>query len=301
MGDINLVWVNVLKKHFLDIPTYYEGSKDRLKDKAVERCYEALLAVSTPEQFRQWRLMMDDFGLAFTNMDAPVKYENPMGILDDVAEGVPEDALKAFLEWKKTINPKKLIEIRKKDAEIVAILRKAVERPEDMSIYIFPCGNRWAAIDKDAERIFEAFGWQTGSVWDGENIVSWIFIEKTGLEVLKASGYDVRIMDFGEFDIFYYFFEEDVVASVQQMVDHERMMKKQVRNAQRQMMHLSPYTAPRGGFAELMEADIVIDGDRLLGALPDGRLVMLADGKNWRFDELTQPMVEQMGNFLDKT
>ena len=90
MGDTNLAWVNTLKKHYLDILTCYEGESKKLKNEAVRRCYEALLIVNTVEQFRQWRLMMEDFGLAFTNMDAPVMYENPMGILDDIAEGAPD-------------------------------------------------------------------------------------------------------------------------------------------------------------------------------------------------------------------
>jgi hypothetical protein len=106
MGDTNLAWVNTLKKHYLNILTCYEEESKKLKNEAVRRCYEALLIANTVEQFRQWRLMMEDFGLAFTNMDAPVMYENPMGILDDIAEGAPDGLIKAFLDWKKTVNPK---------------------------------------------------------------------------------------------------------------------------------------------------------------------------------------------------
>ena len=295
MGDTNLAWVNTLKKHYLDILTCYEGESKKLKNEAVRRCYEALLIANTVEQFRQWRLMMEDFGLAFTNMDAPVMYENPMGILDDIAEGAPDGLIKTFLDWKKTVNPKRLMETRKQDAEIVAILRKAVERPEDMTIRVFPCGNRWAAIDKDADRIFEAFGWQTGCVWDGEDLVSWIFIGNAGLEVLQNSDYDVKVMDFGEFDITYIYFEEDIISTVQQMMDYNRMLGKDICESRKLMMRLQPYAAMCHGYKELMSANITIEDNKLYGEMPDGSKVLLNDGKSWRLDDVGRQMVMQMG------
>lgn len=290
-----MVWVNTLKKHYLDILVCYEGDTKKPDDEAVKRCYEALLVVETVEQFRQWRLMMEDFGLAFTNLDAPVKYENPMGILDDMAEGASDNIIKAFLDWKKTVNPKKLMETRKQDAEIVAILRKAVERPEDMTIRVFPCGNRWAAIDKDADRIFEAFGWQTGSVWDGSDLASWIFIGKAGLEVLLNSDYDVKVMDFGEFDITYIHFEEDLVATVQQMIDYNIMLVGNIRNSRKLMMQLQPYAAMCHGYKELTSANITMENGNLYGEMPDGKKILLYDGKSWRLDDVGKQMVMQIG------
>ena len=173
--------------------------------------------------------------------------------------------------------------------------RKAVERPEDMTIRVYPCGNRWAAIDKDVDRIFEAFGWQTGCVWDGEDLVSWIFIGKAGLEVLRNSDYDVKVMDFGEFDITYIYFEEDIISTVQQVMDCNWMLGKNIYESRKLMMRMQPYAAMCHGYKELMSANITIEDDKLYGEMPDGSKDLLYDGKCWRLDDVGRQMVIQMG------
>jgi len=298
MENLNLIWLNVIKSRYIDVLSLYEIDTDQLKDKSVGRCYEALLAVESLEQWKQWRKMMEDYGLAFTNIDAQLIYENPMGILEDIAVGAPDNVLMEFITWKKSATTKRWYKLRKLDAHIVSLLRLSADRPEDLTISIFPCGNRWAAIDRDADRIFEAFGWQTAAVWDGKKDVSWMFISKYGYEVLMNSGYDVKMMDLGEVDIVSMSFEDDLIAEVQQMIDYARMLDNKVYETRKLMMHLQPYAAMRHGYSELVNANIALVGDKLYGEMPDGKRILLADGKNWRLDDTAKQMIMQMGNHL---
>ena len=228
MEILNLTWVNLLKKHYLCLLSYYQEEPEWLENMKVKKAYNALLSVQSVEEFKQWRKLLKDYGLSFAEVDDINSSNNMLGILDDHAEGANDWILDAFIRWKLSFNPEKWMEVEHWNCELVEILLKATQREEDVRIVIFPCGKPetkcWAAIGQDANRLFEIFGWQTGCVETANEPVSWMFINKYGLEVLRQSGYSVQIRDFGEFDILSTSFEEDSIASLQQFIDYLRMM-----------------------------------------------------------------------------
>ena len=302
MEILNLTWVNLLKKHYLCLLSYYQEEPERLENLKVKKAYDALLSVQSVEEFKQWRKLLKDYGLSFAEVDDINSSNNMLGILDDHAEGANDWILDVFIRWKLSFNPEKWMEVESWNCELVEILLKATQREEDVHIVIFPCGKpetkRWAAIGQDANRLFEIFGWQTGCVETANEPVSWMFINKYGLEVLQQSGYSVQIRDFGEFDILSTSFEEDSIASLQQFIDYLRMMQRFPSKQLDFLRKIRPIIYQNPGYWELTHGNLRIDTDTVVAEMEDGKTVTLAQGKNWRLDELTGPIVAQIATNL---
>lgn len=304
METLNMTWVNLLRKQYLDILDFYAGNKQLLEDKGLRKAYQTLLSVTSVEEFKQWRRLLKDYGLSFTDVERIPQKGNLLGALDDYAEGANDKILGVFVRWKLGFNPEKWTETEQWNRELVDILLKATQREEDVHIVIFPCGKpnakRWAAIGQDADRLFEVFGWQTGHVEATTGPVSWMFINGYGLDVLRQSGYSIQFRDFGEFDILSTAFEEDSVASLQQFIDYLRMMGELADEQVRFLRKIRPVIYLHPGYFELIQARLDFDRNNVVAKFYSGKEVTLAEGKNWRLDELTRPLVVQLGTELGK-
>ena len=149
METLNMTWVNLLRKQYLDILDFYAGNKQLLDDKALQKAYQTLLSVTSVEEFKQWRKLLKDYGLSLTDVEGIPQKGNLLGALDDYAEGANDKMLSVFIRWKLGFNPEKWTETEQWNRELVDILLKATQREEDVHIVIFPCGKpnakRWAA------------------------------------------------------------------------------------------------------------------------------------------------------------
>lgn len=299
METPNMTWVNLLRMQFIEILEFYDENPEQFQYKELKKAYDALLSVKSMEEFKQWRKLLKDYGLSFTDMDSPANKDNQLGILDDYAEGANDKVLDVFIRWKLSFNPLKWMEMENWNRELVDILLKATKREEDVHIVIFPCGKpnakRWAAIGQDADRLFEVFGWQTGRVNATTGPVSWMSINGYGLDVLRQSGYSIQIRDFGEFDILSTAFEEDSVASLQQFIDYMRMMDKLSGEQIEFLRKIRPVIYPHPGYWELTHGNLVFGKDSVVAEFDNGKKVTLAQGKNWRMHELFRPMFLEMG------
>ena len=304
METLNMTWVNLLRMQFIEILEFYDENPEQFQYKELKKAYDALLSVKSMEEFKQWRKLLKDYGLSFTDMDSPANKDNQLGILDDYAEGANDKVLDVFIRWKLSFNPLKWMEMENWNRELVDILLKATRREEDVHIVIFPCGKpnakRWAAIGQDADRLFEVFGWQTGRVNATNGPVSWMFINGYGLDMLRQSGYSIQIRDFGEFDILSTAFEVDSVASLQQFIDYMRMMDKLSSEQIEFLRKIRPVIYLHPGYFELIQARLDFDRNNVVAKFYSGKEVTLAEGKNWRLDELTRPLVVQLGTELGK-
>ena len=299
METLNMTWVNLLREQYLEILDFYAGNKQLLDDKELMKAYQTLLSVTSVEEFKQWRKLLKDYGLSFTDVEGVARKDNMLGILDDCAEGANDKILSVFVKWKLGVNPEKWTETEQWNRELVDILLKATQREEDVHIVIFPCGKpnakRWAAIGQDADRLFEAFGWQTGHVEATTGLVSWMFINGYGLDVLRQSGYSIQIRDFGEFDILSTAFEEDSVASLQQFIDYLRMMGELADEQVRFLRKIRPVIYPHPGYFELTQARLDFGRNTVVAKFDSGEEVTLAEGKNWNLNGLTRSLAVQMG------
>lgn len=299
METINFTWVNLLKKYYLDVLDLYQSNPKLLEDSLIASAYNVLLSVNSVEDFHQWRKLMKDWGLAMTETEDIERSRNNLAVLDDFAEGASDDTIRKFIEWKLSFDPLKWQEITDWNKKITEILYTATKRDDDMDIIIFPCGEgktrRWAAIGQDADRLFEIFGWQTGYVDTNGDFVSWMFISEYGFEVLMNSGYSIKVKDFGEFDIVSIAFQEDATASLQQFIDYLRMMDSLTIEQVKFLKKIRPIISPHPGYWELTHGVICFNEEEVYVKKVGGGTITLAQGKNWRLDELTGPLVAQMG------
>ena len=300
-----MTWVNLLRMQFIEILEFYDENPEQFNYKELKKAYDALLSVKSVEEFKQWRKLLKDYGLSFTDIDGTAHKDNQLGILDDYAEGANDKILDVFIRWKLSFNPLKWMKMENWNRELVDILLKATQREEDVHIVIFPCGKpetkRWAAIGQDADRLFEVFGWQTGHVNATNGPVSWMFINGYGLDVLRQSGYSIQIRDFGEFDILSTAFEEDSIASLQQFIDYLRMMDSITQEQVNFLKKIRPIIFRNSGYWELTHGNICYDDNGNVYVEQTGKKpIILAQGKNWRLDKLTRPLVVQMGEELDE-
>lgn len=106
METLNMTWVNLLRKQYLEILNFYAGSKQLLDDKELMKAYQTLLSVTSVEEFKLWRKLLKDYGLSFTDVEGVARKDNMLGILDDCAEGANDKILSVFVRWKLGFNPK---------------------------------------------------------------------------------------------------------------------------------------------------------------------------------------------------
>ncbi len=132
METLNMTWVNLLRKQYLDILDFYAGNQQLLEDKELRKAYQTLLSVTSVDEFKQWRKLLKDYGLSFTDVDGIAQKNNMLGILDDYAEGANDKILSVFIRWKLGFNPEKWTETEQWNRELVDILLKATQRGEDV-------------------------------------------------------------------------------------------------------------------------------------------------------------------------
>ena len=82
-----MTWVNLLRMQFIEILEFYDMNPEQFQYKELKKAYDALLSVKSVEEFKQWRKLLKDYGLSFTDMDGTAHKDNQLGILDDYAEG----------------------------------------------------------------------------------------------------------------------------------------------------------------------------------------------------------------------
>ena len=54
METLNMTWVNLLRKQYLDILDFYAGNQQLLEDKELRKAYQTLLSVTSVDEFKQW-------------------------------------------------------------------------------------------------------------------------------------------------------------------------------------------------------------------------------------------------------
>lgn len=279
-------WVNLLKYQYLWILEWYDAHPELRRNTKEKKLYKALLDTKSAMDFRVWQKMVKDSGIAFTNTDSPALSDNELAVLDDFAAGAEDKVLGAFIEWKKGFSPKRWREISEWNCDIVDILYKATKRQDDGTLIVFPCGNRWAAIGQDADRLFELFGWQTGAMSGSDEPISWMFISKHGMKVLEQSRQNILVKDFGEFDVISTSFEEDAVCELQQFIDYLRYTGQMGDDMVAYLRKIRPVIVENIGYRELTQGTLSFDKNRVLAHMPGGRSVTLADGPSWRLDNL---------------
>lgn len=306
MTHTDFIILNMMKHQLLDIYQTYHDMPHLLADSTIKEAYQSLLSVRTSWEFNKWRKLISVLGLSFTDTDSVKRRDNMIGWLDDLADGENETTISDFIRWKNSFPASDWYEKIVENENVINKVLAEVSRDYDVHLVLFRCGRHWAAIGNDADRLFEIFGWQTGSVFDGEKDVSFMYVTDCGKIAIDASDYSVKYLDLGDIDIFSSSFNEDIVSAYQQQIDSVRITCAQIPKVEGLMGYNLSFTVPYSGYKELVKADVSfrdIDGEslyKIVAKLEDGREVVLADGRSWRLDALGLPLIQELGKATRK-
>ncbi len=73
-----MTWVNLLRMQFIEILEFYDMNPEQFQYKELKKAYDALLSVKSVEEFKQWRKLLKDYGLSFTDMDGTANKDNQL-------------------------------------------------------------------------------------------------------------------------------------------------------------------------------------------------------------------------------
>lgn len=189
------------------------------------------MTVTDHGELKQWQYMLIDLELSHFDTLGVEHQNNGFGVLDGLLHDANWNTKTEFIGWKCTFDPAGWRSIQDKNCELVKSIQQIAERFYDVHIILVLCGKQWVAIGNDADKLFEIYGWQTSSVSNGEEDVSFIFVSEYGYKILMDSGYSVKTLRLGdEENVDEVFmstcFDEDMVSECQQLIDYQRLLYK---------------------------------------------------------------------------
>lgn len=296
MEQTNFILLNMLKRQLLTVYSTYESQPELLNDPAVKKAYYSLMTVTDHDELKQWQLMLIDLGLSYFDSVGVECRNNELGMLDSLLCDADWYTKYAFIEWKCTFDPSEWRNIQDKNCELVKSIQQMADRFYDVHIILILCGEQWVAIGNDADRLFEIYGWQTSTVFNGEEDVSFIFVSEYGYKVLMESGYSIQTLRLGdEENIDEVFmstcFDEDIVAECQQLIDYQRLLCKKREEMQKFMSCNVSSEWYNAGFNALAKGKISISEDKVMVSLNNKEEIVIADGRSWRLDNVGLPYV----------
>lgn len=296
MEQTNFILLNMLKRQLLTVYSTYESQPELLNDPAVKKAYYSLMTVTDLGELKQWQYMLIDLGLSHFDTLGVEHQNNELGVLDGLLHDANWNTKTEFIGWKCTFDPAEWRNIQDKNCELVKSIQQMAERFYDVHIILVLCGKQWVAIGNDADRLFEIYGWQTSTVSNGEEDVSFIFVSEYGYKVLMDSGYSIKTLRLGdEENVDEVFmstcFDEDMVAECQQLIDYQRLLHKKQDEMQKFMSVNISSAWYNAGFSTLARGKLSIFDDKVTVSLNGKEEIVIADGRSWRLDNVGLPYV----------
>lgn len=300
MTETNYILLNMMKHQLLAIYQTYGDFSDLLNDPAIKRGYETLVSVKNADELHEWQKYIAVLGLNFANPNGIERRQNILGELDDLISKANESTIDEFIEWKISFTPSEWADIENHYCELVKKIHALADRNYDVHIMLVLCGTQCVAMGNDADRLFEIFGWQTSTAFDGEKHISFMFINKYGLIVLAESGYSVTTVDLADTDdkdeaFFSDSFTEDMVAEFQQRIDYMRLIGRNMNEFKSFMDNSQSFVAPKLGYNALVGSQISFNAGSVTAVLDDGSEITIAEGNSWRLDDLGLPYMLSLG------
>lgn len=296
MEQTNFILLNMLKRQLLTVYSTYENQPELLNDLAVKKAYYSFMTVTDLDELKQWQYMLIDLGLSHFDTLGVEHQNNELGVLDGLLHDANWNTNAEFIGWKCTFDSAEWRNIQDKNCKLVKSIQQMAERFYDVHIILVLCGKQWVAIGNDADRLFEIYGWQTSTVSNGEEDISFIFVSEYGYKVLMDSGYSIKTLRLGdEENVDEVFmstcFDEDMVAECQQLIDYQRLLYKK-QDEMRKFMSVNISSAwYNAGFSTLARGKLSISDDKVTVSLDGKEEIVIADGRSWRLDNVGLPYV----------
>jgi len=171
----------------------------------------------------------------------------------------------------------------------------------DAHFVLFKNDKTWIAVADDADRLFEVFGWQTSIVYDAKgNAVSWMIVTFFGMEVIKHSKYSYQVLDYGELQLDSDSPVEQQLCYVQQYVDFRQLLINTFGQENDRLTIGKKIVTHNTEISQRLSIDnFKFSGDKVYACFSDGQKILIADGKNWLFNEEGLPLWLALLKFLE--
>lgn len=284
-----------------------------LKDDAVGRMYESLMAVRDVDGLKDWLRVKE---VTDTRTNEPVRYEDVLGRIYRLAIHAEQAELQWAADGMARLADNGFHDTLGKDIPVLERQRKELLGDKDDAIVLFRQGNGSFAYGEDADRLFELMGWQTSEAQAGKKMVSWMAVSDEGLQALSEAGHPfhnpqanvsvIRVEDVSKEAV-----DNEMLSLAQQSIDAIRLANKH------QEAIVSPGVFPvmlyhegicdveSAVFLQLQEknASLVMSNGRTEWLVKDGAWNTSGDGREYllaageRLHEVHNEALMQIGNY----
>lgn len=291
----NFILLNMLKQQLLDVHKTFRDDPKLLDDPAVRKGYDALQSVTNVYEMVQWRRLINALGLSYLSIEYIEREKNVLAELDDIASRANMKVLTDFIEFMCSFEPALWDEKLAENCELVRTVQKMAGRDYDVHIILVQCNGHWVAIGNDADRLFEIFGWQTSTVYNGEEDVSYMYVSDYGMKVIRGSEFSIKTLflndEVSEDEVFFSdSFNEDMVCANQQLIDYIRLLMRSQSDLRDFTSQMASFYLPKSGYDYLVNSELTIDSNKVsVMSSEDYTETVLAEGRSWRLDEVGLP------------
>lgn len=299
MDNTDFIVTSRLKNQLLNVYSHFHYDRCK-KGQTATTMFLNLDSAKTVKQFREWCDNVNKYDFTLDCGAGARQSNNVLGSLAETASCTGDGTLTDFMNWKQGVNYSSWHKIVERDCNVIKRIKKTMEGKYDAHIVLFKNGRQWAAIAGDANRIFEAFGWQTGYVNESfSKLVSWLHVTHGGMEVLKASSYTIKVLDLGKVNIVTNAYLEELVADAQQRADYKRLLIKNNDKTHEKIKCNMRVIAHTPAVQKELDIDTFrFEGNNIIAELGSGSEVLMADGKNWLFNDIGFPLTVALGKSL---
>ena len=297
MNQTDYLTLNALKSKLVEIYQAHASSTYSWANPSMTAVLGQLLLVESLEGFRGWQQKVILCRLSFADADGLEVQNNLLGDLDNLAKGASGATVIELMKWKKTMTEERWRDACKQNRGIIPKILKVCAAPSDAHVILFPCNEGLAALGNDADRLFELFGWQTGSVSTGSGDVSFLPVSEYGRMVLDSSKYSCKILDIPAVRMTSLSFNECQTAMCQQLFDSIRLLRSKPEDGNFLLTGDLSLSVPMPGYARLVTVRVGIDSkDRLYAVIDGHEKLLIADGCNWQLDNISMQILFAIGS-----
>lgn len=168
----------LIHRHFTEHP-------ELLKDKAVSKVYDSLMAVRDVNGLKDWLRLKERID---SQSNEAVRYEDVLGRMYNLAIHAEQAELRWAADGMARLADNGFHDTLTEDIPVLERQRQQLVGELTDTLVIFMQGNGNFAFGQDADRLFELVGWQTSGVKVGNEWMSWMPVGDLGLSALAEAG-----------------------------------------------------------------------------------------------------------------
>lgn len=265
----------LIHRHFTEHP-------ELLKDDAVSRVYDGLMALRDVDGLKDWLRLKEAID---TKSDEPVRYEDMLGRIYQLAIHSEQSELRWAADGMALLADNGFHDTLANNLPVLERQRQDLVGDSSDAIVIFKQGNGNFSYGQDADRLFEQMGWQTSEAQVGDKKVSWMPVNDEGIQAMSESGKVflnpqpnvpvIRVEDVSQEVI-----DNEMLSLAQQKIDYIRQDNK--RSEAIMSLGMFPVMLHKDDICEVESAQFIeLHGKNVDLVMTDGRSIPLVKDNSW--------------------